>query len=65
MTSLEAFRSRPMQVRVFSECPRCKQLAEGVEERIIYGAWLQKFKETCCAACAPAVQREYLGEYAS
>jgi hypothetical protein len=60
MNALDAWRSRPMQVRVLEPCPRCKQLAEGVEERIIYGAWLQKFKETCCAACAPAVQREYL-----
>jgi hypothetical protein len=51
--------SRPTETRVLDLCPRCKTLQENVEKRTIYGPWGQRFEETCCAACVPAVKAEY------
>jgi hypothetical protein len=53
---LDAWRSRPMEVRVFSECPRCKKLEQGVEKRTFQVNWWLKKTETCCAACVPEVE---------
>ena len=60
MLSLDQWRSRPMQVRVLEPCPRCKQMAENVQKRTLYGRWLQRFEETSCEPCAKAMQHEYM-----
>lgn len=60
MMSLEAFRNRPMQVRVFSECPKCGQLSDSVKERDMWGKWLARHKVTSCQPCAPGIQTELL-----
>lgn len=60
MNALDAFRSRPMTVRVFSECPKCGQLSDSVKERDMYGKWLKRHKVTSCLPCAPGIQSELL-----
>lgn len=60
MMSLEAFRNRPMTVRVFSECPKCGELSDSVKEREMYGKWLARHKVTSCQPCAPGIQTQLL-----
>lgn len=56
----DQFRRRPMQVRVFSECPKCGQLSDSVKERDMYGKWLARHKVTSCQPCAPGIQTQLL-----
>ena len=58
-TATDAWRNRPMEVRVLELCPHCNKLEIDVKQRTIYGPWGQRFEETCCAKCVPAVSAEY------
>lgn len=60
MLSLDQWRNRPLQVRVFTECPRCGQLSDSVKEREMYGPWLARHKVTSCQPCAPGIQATLL-----
>lgn len=53
---LDAWRARPLEVRVYSECPVCEKLALGVERRTFQVNWWLRRDETCCADCVPAVE---------
>jgi hypothetical protein len=54
--NLDAWRARPMTVRVLEICPVCETLAEGVQRRTFQVKWWLKKDETCCTACVPAVE---------
>lgn len=56
MLTLDQFRCRPLQVRVFTECPKCGQLSDSVKEREMYGKWFARHKVTSCQPCAPGIQ---------
>jgi hypothetical protein len=60
-TALEAWRNRPLQVRVLDLCPLCKKLAEKVEKRVIYSGFGTRIDETCCEPCMQVVREEYNG----
>jgi hypothetical protein len=55
---LEAWRNRPMTVKVFDLCEPCGQLLEDVHERYNY---FSRTKTVCCADCMERMIREASG----
>lgn len=56
---LEAFWHRPMKVDVFTRCPVCEKLVQGVEKRKISIGFGQLLEQECCTPCVQVVKDEY------
>jgi hypothetical protein len=48
MNALELWRSRPLQVRVFTRCDECGELKDDVEKRVNH---CLNIAVVCCAKC--------------